>query len=130
VTGVGTAKQATFQGKRHIPLAAGASLAVLIFLSVSLFAWFHGGRERMLLLLQPAFTATAIDPQAQTLTLRRAQESFVVSCGHQCGFFAVGKRYTMHQRAGALEFTGKSEKITLPILREHYDFETPPGGHG
>jgi len=130
VTGVGTAAQPSLHSRPRVSLVAGLSLAGLIFLSVGLHAWFHGGKERMLLLLQPGFTVTGIDRLAQTLTLSRVQENLVVSCGTRCDFFEVGKRYSMLRRGGALEFTTKGEKVLLPILREHFDFETPPGGHG
>jgi len=131
VTGVGTAKQPTRQNERRVPLVASISLVALIFLSLVLYAaWFSGGKERMLLLLQPGFTVTAIDREAKTLVLSRVQESFVVNCGQRCDLFEVGKRYSLRQHKGILELTRKGEKIELPILREHFDFETPPGGHG
>lgn len=89
-----------------------------------------GGWTRVILLAQPGFTVTAIDREAQTLTLSRVQETFVVSCKNRCDLFKLGKRYSMRQRGGALEFTKEGEKIEMPIVREHFDFETPTGGHG
>lgn len=130
MTGVGTATQSTSQSKRRIPLFTTVCLAGLILLSAILYVWFHGGKERMLLLLQPGFMVMAIDRQAQTLSLSRVQENFVVSCGDRCDLFEVGKRYSMLRRGASLEFTREGERMKLPILREHFDFATPPGGHG
>lgn len=130
MTGVATVKQPASQPKRRAPLVAGVSVAALIFLFVGVYGLFYGGKERLLLLLQPGFTVTGIDRDAKTLTLSRVQEGFVVSCGTRCDLFEAGKRYSMRRRDGALEFTTKGEKILLPILREHFDFETAPGGHG
>lgn len=130
MTGVGTAAQPSLHSRPRVSLVAGLSLAGLIFLSVGVHAWFHGGKERMLLLLQPDFTVMGMDRQAQTLSLSRVQENFVVSCGDRCNLFEVGKHYSMLRRRDSLEFTRKGERMKLPILREHFDFATPPGGHG
>ncbi|MBV8051468.1 MAG: hypothetical protein JOZ80_09785 [Acidobacteriaceae bacterium] len=130
MTGVATAKRPKSRSQRRIRIVASVTLAGLIVLSAILYSWFGGGRERLLLLLQPGFTVTAIDREAQTLKLSRIQESFVVSCGNHCDAFEIGKRYSMTHRGAALELTRRGEKIVLPILREHYEFETPPGGHG
>jgi len=104
-------------------------LSVVALGAVSL--WLRaGGWSQVTLVQQPGVTVTAINREAKTLTLSRVRESFAVSCESRCDLFEVGKRYSMGQREGFLEFTRKAEKIELPILREHYDFETPPGGHG
>jgi hypothetical protein len=94
------------------------------------FWWRNGGREQILLALQPDFTVTQIDPKAATMTVARANEAYVVRCGEACELFRVGNRYSLLDRGDALEFRIKRQKIALPILQEHVDFQTPPGGHG
>jgi hypothetical protein len=107
-------------------------IGLLSFFAVAAVAYWlrSGGWNEAMGLLQPGFTVTEIDQQQKTMTLSRVREGFVVSCGNRCDLFEVGKSYTMQQRAAVLEFTRKAEKIELPILREHVDLETAPGGHG
>lgn len=97
---------------------------------MGVYWWRNGGREQVLLALQPDFTITQIDRAGRTMILSRVQESFIVSCGNQCDLFSVGKSYSMLHHGGVLEFRKSGEKIRLPILQEHVDFETSPGGHG
>lgn len=92
--------------------------------------WRHGGREQMVLALQPDFTVVQVDRTENTMTVSRTNESYVVNCESVCDQFTVGQKYSMMDRGQALEFIRKGQKIELPILKEHVDFETPPGGHG
>ncbi|HXY13749.1 MAG TPA: hypothetical protein VEI26_04535 [Terriglobales bacterium] len=130
MSSAGTAKQPLPEPKRRTKAVALLSLAAFAFILITVDVWQNGGRERLLVLLQPQFTVTQIDPSARTMTLSRVEEKFTVSCGDWCGSFAVGRSYSMRKRGPVLDFTINGKKIELPIVQEHFDLETPPAGHG
>lgn len=109
-----------------------------IFVLIALFAtvagisywWGSGGREELFLALQPGFQVVKIDSANKTMVITRMNESYLVSCEGSCDLFTIGKTYTIRERAGVFEVLRKRQRIQLPILREHIEFETAPGGHG
>jgi len=106
-------------------------LGLLALVIVGAFiAWRNGGREAMLLALQPGFQVMKVDQAAQTMLVTRLNETYLVRCAQSCDLFDVGKTYKMRMQAGGLEVVRKGQRLALPILEEHIEFETPPGGHG
>jgi hypothetical protein len=102
-----------------------------VFLAAGIaYWWHHGGREQVILFLQADFRVTHIDQQNGTMTLTRPGETLIVSCAAACDFFRIGKKYSMMNRGGVLEFKSASRKLELPILEQHLEFEKPPGGQG
>jgi hypothetical protein len=116
--------------KRRAPRSLALCLVVVALALEIVHWWRNGGREQLLLALQPDFTVTQIDHQAKVMTLSRVRESLIVSCDRWCDVFTVGKRYPMFDRGGILEYRRSGQKIKLPVVQEHVDFETSPGGHG
>jgi hypothetical protein len=92
--------------------------------------WRNGGREQLFLFLQADFRVVQIDPQKGTMTLTRPRETLIVNCAGACDLFKIGKKYSMMNRGGVLEFKGAKRKFELPILEQHLEFEKPPGGQG
>ena len=127
---VGTATQAITERPRLLPRSLILCLAVMALAVEIIHWWQNGGQEQLLLVLQPNFTVTQVDSQAKTVTLSRVQESWIANCDRWCDVFAVGKKYPMFNRGSLLEYRRNGQKITLPVLREHVNFGTPPGGHG
>jgi hypothetical protein len=130
VNGIGTAKQVAPQRNRRIPTRVTLCLGALVLAGLTTYFFRSNWRKEIVLLLQPDFTVTKIDGEAKTLTLSRAQESLIVSCGDSCGLFRVGKSYGMLNRGSVAQFRIGGQKVELPILQQHFEFETPPGGHG
>jgi hypothetical protein len=130
VNSVGTATQAAPRRKPHASRTLVLCLVVVALVLEILHWWLNGGQEQVLLALQPDFTVINIDHQAKTMTLSRAQEGFIVSCDDSCDVFKLGKKYPMFERGPMLEYRRSGKKIKLPVLQEHVDFQTPPGGHG
>lgn len=97
---------------------------------VSIWWWRHGGKESVALALQPGFEVRQIDLQEKTITVTRVNDTYVVGCENSCGMFVAGKTYAMVDRGGVLEYRTQGQRIMLPVLKEHIEFETPPGGHG
>ena len=116
--------------RRQRALAWGSLVTVVAAVVGIGYWWRQGGREQVVLALQPDFTVAQIDRIENTMTVSRTNESYVVNCHNVCDLFVVGKKYSMMDRGQALEFIRHGQKIELPILKEHVDFETPPGGHG
>jgi hypothetical protein len=92
--------------------------------------WFGGGREQLLLSLQPPFQVIGIDRNANTMTLHRMNQTYVVDCAGNCDSFVVGQTYRMLDRGGILEFRLHGQQIRLRVTQVHVDFDTVPGGHG
>lgn len=102
----------------------------LILVAGIAYWWRNGGREQVILFLQADFRVTNIDEPHETMTVTRPGETVVVSCSGVCDFFRVGKKYSMMNRGGALEFKSRKRTLELPILEQHLEFEKPPGGQG
>jgi hypothetical protein len=130
VNSLATAKQQSLAPKRRGVRWGVPCLIGFVLVAGIVYWWRNGGRAQLLLALQPDFMVTQIDRQDRTMTLARTNEAYVVSCGNTCDLFMVGKGYSMLDRGDALEWRRKRQKIELPILQEHVDFEIPPGGHG
>lgn len=108
-----------------IVLLAAAGVTAGIF-----YWWQHGGRDRVLLALQPDFQVAQVDPRKGTLTLRRLNETYIVRCGDDCITFQPGRHYSMTNRGGVLEYTSRHRKIALPIIEQQVNFDMMPGGRG
>jgi hypothetical protein len=102
----------------------------LILVGVAAYWWGNGGEEQLILFLQADFHVAQIDQQKGTMTLTRPGETLIVSCAGVCNFFRIGKKYSMLNRGGVLEFKTAKRKLELPILEQHLEFEKPPGGQG
>jgi hypothetical protein len=109
---------------------AGIVVAVLLTALLTLYWWRNGGRDQVVLALQPGFEVRQIDLQQKTMTVTRVNDTYLIACDDLCGSFKVGKSYAMFDRGGILEYRNKGRRISFPVLKEHIDFETPPGGHG
>ena len=102
-----------------------------LFLAGGLTYWWrNGGREQLILFLQADFRVTQIDPQKGTMTLARPGEILIVSCDGVCDSFRIGKKYSMRNQGGVLEFQSAKRKLELPIIEQHLEFEKLPGGQG
>lgn len=105
-------------------------LVFLILAAGITYWWRDGGRERVILFLQADFRVTNIDQVNGTMTLTRPGETVIVSCAGACDLFRIGKKYSLMNRGGVLEFKSAKRKVELPILEQHVEFEKLPGGQG
>jgi hypothetical protein len=121
--------QKTSSTRRTPRLIIFGLIGVLLAAGIA-YWWRHGGEEQLILFLQADFRVAQIDPQKATMTLTRPGETLVVSCAEACDFFRIGKKYSMMNRGGVLEFKSAKRKLELPILEQHLEFEKPPGGQG
>jgi hypothetical protein len=109
----------------------GLLLVTGLILAVGVLLWWrNGGREEIILFLQGDFRVTKINQQDKTMTLTRRRETLIVNCASVCGLFRVGKKYSMMNRGGVLEFKSGKGKLELPIIEQHLEFEKLPGGQG
>lgn len=122
-------KEKTAPTRRNLRWAI-ACVSTLILIGAAAYWWRNGGREQLFLFLQSDFRVTHIDRQNDTMTLTRPGETVVVACAGVCDFFRIGKKYSMMNRGGVLEFKSAKRKLELPILEQHLEFEKIPGGQG
>ncbi len=105
-------------------------IVVLVFLLAAglIYRWRVSLWEQMILFLQSDFKVVIIDPQAKNMTLTRPGETLLVDCEDVCSMFKVGKKYSLMDRGGVLEFKRGGSKLELPIIEQHLEFEKMPGG--
>jgi hypothetical protein len=99
-------------------------------LALGVFWWLRGGREQLLLTLQPKFQVTGIDATTATMTLRRMNQTYVVDCAKTCADFTTGNSYPMLDRGGIIEFRKSGNTRRMRVLQVHIDFDTVTGGRG
>jgi hypothetical protein len=102
----------------------------LILAGGVLLWWRNGDREEIILFLQGDFRVAKINQQDKTMTLTRRRETLLVNCAGVCDLFRVGKKYSMMNRGGVLEFKSGKRKLELPIIEQHLEFEKLPSGQG
>ncbi len=112
--------------KRGWLLVAFGALAIVVLL----LWWHRGGRDQLVLALQPQFQVIQIDTIKNTMTLHRLNQTYVVNCAMDCQNFSAGKSYSMLDRGGILQFKLNGRMVLLRIVQEHIDFDTVTGGRG
>jgi|SRR5581483_1391360 len=106
-------------------------VAIVLLLAGGLvYRWRIALWEQTMLFLQSDFRVVTIDPQAKNMTLTRPGETLLVDCEDVCSLFKLGKKYSLMDRGGVLEFKRGRNKLELPILEQHLEFEKMPGGRG
>ena len=63
------------------------------------------------------------------MSLVHGNRTYIVRCDAHCIYFRPSDTYPMKDVGDAVEYRGKGQKVTLPILEEHITFDTT-GGHG
>ena len=111
-------------GKSSPKLWVGVAAALLI--AGSVLVW---QRSAIRNLLVPAFQVTEIHSSDSTMTLQRANHTYLVQCGNECSRFLPGHTYRMDIIGGELHYHSAGREISLPILEEEEVF-TRTGGHG
>jgi len=126
-------KSVDFSNSENPPTRKRQAFAVVILLVLAgalIYHWRAGLWEQLLLFIQPDFKVVAIDLQNKNMTLSRTGETLLVDCEDVCNTFKVGKKYSVIDRDGVLEFKRGRQKLELPILEQHLEFEKMPGGRG
>ncbi len=105
-------------------LWVGVAAGLVILASVLMWQ-----RSAILDLLVPGFEVIEMNSLEHTMTLERANHTYVVQCASECSRFLPTHRYRMDVAGDELHYHSAGREISLPILEEEEVF-TRPGGHG
>lgn len=101
-----------------IVAAVAIGAVVLLFRSGLLDRW-----------LTPGFQVAEIHSAEKTMTLRRANHSYLVRCNDSCNMFHAGATYQMEIVGSEIRYRSSHAEISLPVLQEEVGFSTL-GGRG
>jgi hypothetical protein len=110
----------TIRRKLWLGVAALLALAALVVV---------GQRGRIAAWLEPGFQVAEIGAAEKTMSLQRANHTYLVGCAEICGNFRIGKTYQMKIVGGELRYHSSGQEISLPIIEEQVGFTTT-GGRG